>query len=105
MINYNEVCISTYYAAKQVCEEIFKVACKELYAPELNHLYTRDCREKYLDICRDCASASFVKKVYDYHLHDHYKVEIPSEAIDDLMSRAIYEKGYLKIGDIEYKLI
>ena len=46
-----------------------------------------------------------MKRVYDCHLHDHYKVEIPSEAIDDLMSKAIYEKGYLKIGDIEYKLI
>ena len=103
MINYNDVCLDVYYAARHACEEIFKVACRELYAPVLNHLYTMEYREKALEVCKE-ANASFVKKVYDYNLHDHYNVEVPESIIDGLMEMAVYENGLLKIGSIECSL-
>lgn len=103
MIDKNSVAISTYCDARYACKEIFSVACRELYDPELNHLYTREYREKAVEVCKK-ASASYVNKVYDCHLHDHYNVEVPEDIIDDLMEQAVYENDSIKIGNITRKV-
>lgn len=104
MINLHETCVSTYYEAWRVCEEIFSVACRELFDCELNHLYTREYREKALDVCKTSASPLYVKDGHDCHGHDHYNIVVPEDIIKRMMEEAVYEDGILKIGDIRRHL-
>ncbi|MEE3413878.1 MAG: hypothetical protein VZR53_00720 [Prevotella sp.] len=104
MINKNDMCLSTYYEAWHACMSIFAIACQELFDPELNHICTREYREKCLEVCKGDASPSYVKVFYDPHGHDHYMVNVPEKIVKDLMERAIYEDGMLKIGDIRRPL-
>ena len=104
MITKKGMCLTTYIEAWFVCEEIFSIACRELFDSELNHLYTREYREKALSVCKNIASSSYVKKVYDCHCHDHYNVEVPTDIIDKMMEEAVYENGCFRIGEIQRPL-